>query len=264
MINAVNPMLSEIRILAREIRPRAAEIEAVRRMSPDMADKLKEIDRYRMDVPESYGSFKLDFPAGSSRAAGTVRWLKMVTLACTTALGMISFFFCPSALGATVAVSETKIIVDHVTVSSDKPYVLVKEDFERRLGRVDDNIRTLLKEKKVDELRAALQKAAGKDGLEILYVGVHGDWLILKGQQKNGIEYFTGNILTAIEMTSVNMAAGLYAPLRIMVYENAQSGTTIEYDKPSTQLSQFHSAAIDVQGRSLDERLAKLCASALQ
>jgi hypothetical protein len=49
-----------------------------------------------------------------------------------------------------------------------------------------------------------------------------------------------------------------------MVYENSQGGTTIEYDKPSTQLSQFHSAAIDAQGRSLDDRLAKLCASALE
>ncbi|CAB3764237.1 DUF302 domain-containing protein [Paraburkholderia humisilvae] len=161
-------------------------------------------------------------------------------------------------------ISEKQMIVDHVTVSSDKPYALVKEDLERRLGRLDENIRTLLREKKTDELRAALRKATGKDGLAIHYIGVHGDWLILKGQQKNGIVYFTGDILTAIEMTSVNMAAGLYAPLRIMVYENAQGGTTIEYDKPSSQLSQFHSAVIDAQARSLDDRVAKLCASALQ
>jgi uncharacterized protein (DUF302 family) len=171
---------------------------------------------------------------------------------------------CTPAMAATVEVSETKIIVDHVTVSSSKPYAAVKQDLESRLGRLDDHIRTLLKEDKVDELRAAVQKAAGKDGLVIHYIGIHGDWLAMKGQRKNGTEYFTGNVLTAVEMTSVNMAAGLYAPLRIMVYENAQGGTTIEYDKPSTQLSQFHSAAIDVQGRSLDDRLAKLCASVLQ
>ncbi|WP_241023741.1 DUF302 domain-containing protein [Burkholderia sp. Ac-20365] len=171
---------------------------------------------------------------------------------------------CASAMAATVEVSETKTIIDHVTVSSSKPYALVKQDLESRLGRLDDHIRALLKQDKVDELRTALQKAAGNDGLVIHYIGLHGDWLMLKGQRKNGTEYFTGNILTATEMTSVNMAAGLYAPLRIMVYENAQGGTTIEYDKPSTQLSQFHSAQIDVQGRSLDDRLAKLCAAVLQ
>jgi uncharacterized protein (DUF302 family) len=189
---------------------------------------------------------------------------KLFNVAAALVLVTFSSLLCQYALGANVELSETKMIVDHVTVSSSKPYRLVKQDLESRLGRLDENIRTLLKEKKVAELRAALQKAAGKDGLVIHYVGVHGDWLILKGQEKNGTEYFTGNVLTATEMTSVNMAAGLYAPLRIMVYENSQGGTTIEYDKPSTQLSQFHSAAIDAQGRSLDDRLAKLCASALE
>ena len=182
----------------------------------------------------------------------------------TLAAALCFNMFCASARAATVEVSETKMIVDHVVVSSGKPYAVVKQELESRLGRLDDHIRMLLKENKVDELHAALQKAAGSDGLVIHYIGVHGDWLALKGQRKNGTEYFTGNILTATEMTSVDMAAGLYAPLRIMVYENAQGGTTIEYDKPSTQLSQFHSAKIDVQGRSLDERLAKLCVSVLQ
>jgi uncharacterized protein (DUF302 family) len=186
----------------------------------------------------------------------------VLSAAATVTLG--TSVYCAPAMAATVDVSETKMVVDHVTVSSSKPYAAVKQDLETRLGRLDDHIHTLLKENKVEELRTALQKAAGTDGLVIHYIGPHGDWLILKGQRKNGTEYFTGNILTATEMTSVNMAAGLYAPLRIMVYENADGGTTIEYDKPSTQLSQFHSARIDVQGRSLDDRLAKLCASVLQ
>lgn len=187
-----------------------------------------------------------------------------LALSTATALAVGMNVVCEPAMAATVDVSETQTIIDHVTVSSSKPYASVKQDLESRLGRLDDHIRTLLKQNKVEELRAALQKAAGDDGLVIHYIGVHGDWLVLKGQHKNGTEYFTGNILTAVEMTSVNMAAGLYAPLRIMVYENAQKGTTIEYDKPSTQLSQFHSAQIDAQGRSLDDRLAKLCASVLQ
>ena len=187
-----------------------------------------------------------------------------LALSTATALAVGMNVVCTPAMAATVDVSETQTIIDHVTVSSSKPYASVKQDLESRLGRLDDHIRTLLKQNKVEELRAALQRAAGNDGLVIHYIGVHGDWLVLKGQHKNGTEYFTGNVLTAVEMTNVNMAAGLYASLRIMVYENTQGGTTIEYDKPSTQLSQFHSAQIDAQGRSLDDRLAKLCASVLQ
>ncbi|WP_250866697.1 DUF302 domain-containing protein [Caballeronia sp. INSB1] len=170
-----------------------------------------------------------------------------------------------SLRAATVEVSETAMVVQHVTVSSSKAYPAVIADIESNLAKLDDRFRQLAKEKRTDELQADLQKAAGKYGLMIHYTGAFTTWLAaLKGVQKRGTEYFTGNILTAVEMTNQHMGAGLYAPLRIMVYENAQGGTTIEYDKPSTLLSQYHSAAIDVQGRSLDERLARLCNAVLQ
>ena len=163
-----------------------------------------------------------------------------------------------AAVAAQAQISQTAMVVEHVTVTTPKPYAAVKQDLEGRIGRLDDSIRTLLRENRVDELRAALTRAAGKDGLVLHYTGLHGDWLILKGARQNVTEYFIGNVLSAVEMTSVNKAAGLYAPLRIVLYENAQGGSTIEYDKPSTQLSQYHSPAIDAVGRSLDDRLARL------
>jgi len=155
------------------------------------------------------------------------------------------------------------MVVEHVTVSSSRHYADVKSDLEGRLGRLDERIRGLLRDGNVEGLRAAVAQTAGKDGLIIHYVGVHGDWLIMKGKRANVIEYFIGNVLSAVEMTSVNYGSGLYAPLRVVLYENSRGGSTIEYDRPSTQLSQYHSAEIDDMGRSLDERLAKLCASAL-
>jgi hypothetical protein len=42
------------------------------------------------------------------------------------------------------------------------------------------------------------------------------------------------------------------------VYENAQGGTTFEYDTPSTQFGQFHNADIDKVARSLDDHLLNL------
>jgi hypothetical protein len=168
-----------------------------------------------------------------------------------------------AANAADVRVSQTQMVVEHITVSSPRPYADVKRDLEGRLGRLDEKIRGLLRDNNVEGLRAAVAQTAGKDGLIIHYVGVHGDWLIMKGKRDNVVEYFIGNVLSAVEMTSVNFGSGLYAPLRIVLYENSRGGSTIEYDRPSTQLSQYHSAEIDDMGRSLDERLAKLCASAL-
>jgi hypothetical protein len=159
-----------------------------------------------------------------------------------------------------ISISTTIIPVEHVTLRTKKPYTEVKAALETRLGRLDDDIRSLLHENKVDELRTALEKLAGRDGLAIYYVAVHGDWLILNGGRRNGIAYYIGNVLSAVVMTRQNLGAGLYAPLRVAVYED-ENGTTFEYDRPSTLFAQFHDSKIDEMSHSLDDRLAALLAA---
>ena len=80
-----------------------------------------------------------------------------------------------------VSVTTSVLPVDHVKINTPKPYAEVKAALESRLGRLDDAIRDLLKKNEIEAVRAALQKAAGEDGLAIHYVGPHGDWLALKG-----------------------------------------------------------------------------------
>jgi uncharacterized protein (DUF302 family) len=189
--------------------------------------------------------------------------LSRVTRAAATLALACAAAHAGAAAAPEVRFSRTDMVVEHVTASSSRPYAEVKKDLETRLGRLDDGIRAKLKAGDVDALRAGLTKAAGKDGLVIHYVGVHGDWLILKGARGDVTEYFIGNILSAVEMTSANPAAGLYAPLRVIVYASPKGGSVIEWDRPSTQLSQYHDADIDAMGRSLDERLERLVASTL-
>jgi uncharacterized protein (DUF302 family) len=158
------------------------------------------------------------------------------------------------------SISTTIIPVEHVVMRTKKPYTEVRAALETRLGRLDSDILRLLRENKVDELRAALEKLAGRDGLAIHYVAAHGDWLILNGGRRNGIVYYIGNVLSAVAMTRQNFGAGLYAPLRVAVYED-ENGTTFEYDKPSTLFAQFHDPKIDEVSHSLDDRLAALLAA---
>jgi hypothetical protein len=73
-----------------------------------------------------------------------------------------SFFASMSAHAATVDVSETSMVVQHVTVSSSKPYPAVIADIEGSLEKLDDRYRKMAKEKRTDELQTELQKAAGK------------------------------------------------------------------------------------------------------
>jgi hypothetical protein len=161
------------------------------------------------------------------------------------------------------SISTTIIPVEHVVLRTKKPYVEVKAALETRLGRLDSGIRSLLNENRVDELRAALEKLGGRDGLAIHYVAAHGDWLILNGGRRNGNVYYIGNVLSAVVMTRENFGAGLYAPLRVAVYED-ENGTTFEYDKPSTLFAQFHDPKIDEVAHSLDDRLAAFLAAVAQ
>lgn len=154
-----------------------------------------------------------------------------------------------------ISVTTSALPVDHVKITTPKAYAEVKTALESRLGRLDDTIRNLLKKNEIDAVRAALQKAAGEDGLAIHYVGPHGDWLALEGERRNATAYLIGNVLYAVQMTSIDLAAGLYAPLRVVLYENPEGGSIFEYDKPSTQFGQFRRPEIDRIAAILDERL---------
>ena len=177
------------------------------------------------------------------------------------ALLCADFAFAGTAMAASprqFQISNTPVVMDHVTITTSAPYPLVTSRLGAEVRRLDESYRELLKENKIDELREKLTQGQEPDGLMLHYLAVHGDWLALNGGRRRGIVYYVGNILSAAQMTKPNFSAALYAPLRLNVYENAQGGTTFEYDKPSTQFGQFHNAAIDKVAQSLDDRLLSL------
>jgi uncharacterized protein (DUF302 family) len=153
-----------------------------------------------------------------------------------------------------VEITSSPLPVEHIVIKTKKPYPEVKAGIEK-LGRFDDNMRAMLAKNDIEGLRTAAQRAAGEDGLAIHYVALHGDLLALKGERRPLVAYYIGNILSASEMTKVNPAAGLYAPLRVVVYANEQGGTTMEYDRPTSMFGQFQSREIDAVAQSLDQRL---------
>lgn len=144
-----------------------------------------------------------------------------------------------------------------VKITTKKSYSEVKAGIEK-LGRLDDGVRALLAKNDVEGLRTALKRIAGEDGLAIHYVGTHGDFLALKGERRPVTAYLVGNVLSAVEMTKINPAAGLYAPLRVVAYANHEGGTTMEYDRPTSMFGQFKEPEIDAMAQSLDQRLLTL------
>jgi len=82
---ALKRLVADILDLAPDIVARAAEIEAARRIPPDLVETLKSIGVFRMFVPRSHGGLELDLPNGLkvistlSRIDASVGW--------TTAIG---------------------------------------------------------------------------------------------------------------------------------------------------------------------------------
>jgi alkylation response protein AidB-like acyl-CoA dehydrogenase len=87
-VNGAKRLLADIGQLASDIAPRAAEIEASRRMPPDLVETLRSIGVFRMFVPRSYGGLELDLPTALEviqalgRIDGSVGWTAMIASGC--------------------------------------------------------------------------------------------------------------------------------------------------------------------------------------
>ncbi|MFG1372789.1 DUF302 domain-containing protein [Xanthobacter oligotrophicus] len=152
-------------------------------------------------------------------------------------------------------VAATSIKVEHVRIESAKPYAEVRAALEKLVPRFDDRIRVLLQYGEIGRVKVELEKVQGSAGLVIFSVAPHGDWVQILGQKQNAAQFVTGNVLIATQMTSRNAAAGLYAPLRIMLYETAAGTAVLKYDRPSDLFGQYGNREVTEIAGSLDRKI---------
>ena len=65
-------------------------------------------------------------------------------------------------------------------------------------------------------------------------------------------------------MTRHRLAAALYAPLRVVLYEDGNGNLIFEYDKPSSQFGQFEEQHVSEVSRGLDLALERALQWAMQ
>jgi uncharacterized protein (DUF302 family) len=159
----------------------------------------------------------------------------------------------------------SRITVEHVRVVADKPIDKATKAFEQQLGRFDPEVyKSLATGEDADKVRAKLEAIVGPSGFVLFRTSDHGALLRLAGQKKKAIQYLVGNPLFAVQMTRHDIRAGLYAPLRVFIYENEQGKTCVEYDKPTSLFGQFGNAKITEVAAMLDQKLEKLIAEAIR
>jgi uncharacterized protein (DUF302 family) len=155
------------------------------------------------------------------------------------------------------------VAVAHVRVETRKGFAEVREGLERRLARFDlGTLPSILADPHQAVRR--LEAVAGPDGLMLFSTLDHGSLLAVLGEGRKAVQYVLGNPLIAARMTRHDLAAGLYAPLRLLVYEDRAGKTCLEYDRPSSLFGQFHDDRIDAVAAMLDRKVAELIAEAVR
>jgi uncharacterized protein (DUF302 family) len=158
-----------------------------------------------------------------------------------------------------------KILIEHVHVETEKPFGEVAAAFEARVGMIDPAVYERLRNGDDPEaVRARLEGMAGPSGFMLFRASDHGALLRLVGQTKKAVQYLLGNPLFAIQMTQHDVRAGLYAPLRVLVYEDEEGKTCVEYDRPSSLFGQFGNAKVTDVATMLDQKLGQLVAEAIR
>jgi uncharacterized protein (DUF302 family) len=159
----------------------------------------------------------------------------------------------------------TRITVEHVRVVAEKPFDKATKAFEEQLGQFDPDVyKSLRVGEDSDKVRAKIEKMAGPSGFMLFRTSDHGALLRLAGQKKKAIQYLVGNPLFAVQMTQHDVRASLYAPLRVLIYENEDGKTCVEYDKPSSLFGQFGNAKVTEVATMLDRKLEQLVATTVQ
>jgi uncharacterized protein (DUF302 family) len=161
--------------------------------------------------------------------------------------------------------NTTRISVDHVRLTSNKPFGDVTKAFEQQVGRFDPDVYKALAEGgDADKAKAKIEAMAGPSGFMLFATHNHGALLGLAGQKRKAIQYVVGNPLFAFQMTKHDIRASLYAPLRVLIYENDEGKTCVECDKPSTLFGQFGNERISPTAAMLDNKLEALVAKAFK
>jgi uncharacterized protein (DUF302 family) len=162
-------------------------------------------------------------------------------------------------------VIDSRFVVDHVRLESDKPFEEVAEAFERQLGRFDPDVRKVATESgDTEAAKARIGAMAGPSGFMLFGTTDHGALLRLAGQKRKAVQYVVGNPLIALQMTQHDLRAGLYAPLRVLIYEDVQGKTCVEYDRPSSLFGQFRNDCIAPTAAMLDRKLEALVAASFE
>jgi uncharacterized protein (DUF302 family) len=156
-------------------------------------------------------------------------------------------------------ITQRTMQVEHTKIESRKSFSEVKAALESSVPQLDARVFVLLQYGESDRAREELERGPE---LSIFNSRDHGGLLQITGQPRKALQYDIGNPLTASRMTQHQLPASLYAPLRVVLYENEAGRATFEYDRPSSLFGQFGDECVTAVARELDASLERVLVKA--
>src|SRR5258708_24460722 len=150
------------------------------------------------------------------------------------------------------SIASRTIAVEHIRISSAGAFAEVRRKVEGTVPKLDTSIAEALNNG--DQKRA---KDYDENGPKLSIFGErdHGALFQISGRRRNALQYNIGNPLTASKMTRHQLPAALYAPLRVVLFEDEQGRGIFDYDKPWSFFSQYGDERVTEVGRYLDATL---------
>src|SRR5260370_38718261 len=149
-------------------------------------------------------------------------------------------------------ITSQTIAVEQMRISSERSFAEVRRKLEGTVPKLDTGIAEALRSG--DQKRARDYEDNGPS-LSIFGERDHGALLQIAGKRRNAVQYDVGNPLTASMMTRHQLPAALYAPLRVVLFEDEQGRGIFEYDRPSSFFSQYGDERLTEVVRYLDATL---------
>jgi uncharacterized protein (DUF302 family) len=152
---------------------------------------------------------------------------------------------------------ENTIVIRHQVIPVATDFENFTYNLEKYLGLLSPEIMGSLSDDAASVV-GFLENLGGDGELVLFNIIEHGELLRLKGKPTKAKQYQVGNPIIALKMTQRDIRAGLYAPLRMLVYENEDRKVVVEYDLPSSVFGQLNDEKITAIAKTLDDKLFNL------
>jgi uncharacterized protein (DUF302 family) len=159
----------------------------------------------------------------------------------------------------------TSFTVEHVVVSSNRTYREVIGALEAQLGPPADweilPQQLAARNLSWEEVMEFTLPLIGTSGFTTFVKMDQGSLLSLTGKTKHIAQYSIGNHMLGVQMIEDIPEVGLYAPPRLLVYEDYNGRAFVAYDRITSLVSQYHNEQVTSIAQLVDYRLDELASA---